>query len=216
LQKKERDAEPTTLSQERNKELKDIRANEFPDLKDFYNEFDRLDVTDADKESYKKYLEGLDDDEKKMLKEKSNIYVVEFENVGGLVMPIIFDAEFEDGSMEHFIIPAEIWSKDNEKTSRMFITEKPLVSLTLDPKLETADVDLSNNFYPPKISKSRFELYKSKKEKNSMQKAGLGESAEDDADGEKEKARKKTTGKEKSAAKKKKEKSKADAEKEDK
>jgi hypothetical protein len=216
LQKKERDAEPTTLSQERNKELKDIRANEFPDLKDFYNEFDRLDVTDADKESYKKYLEGLDDDEKKMLKEKSNIYVVEFENVGGLVMPIIFDAEFEDGSMEHFIIPAEIWSKDNEKTSRMFITEKPLVSLTLDPKLETADVDLSNNFYPPKISKSRFELYKSKKEKNSMQKAGLGESAEDDADGEKEKAKKKTTGKEKSAAKKKKEKSKADAEKEDK
>jgi hypothetical protein len=75
-------------------------------------------------------------------------------------MPIIFDVEFEDGSTRHVRLPAEIWKKDNESITRMLVTKKPIKTVTLDPRLETADVDLSNNFYPPRIVKSRFELFK--------------------------------------------------------
>jgi hypothetical protein len=178
IKKEERDAEPETLSKQRNKGLKK-RADEFPELNDFYNEFDPLDVTNSDRKSYQKFLESLDDDQKKLLEEKRNFYLIDFENVGGLVMPIIFDAEFEDGSTKRYIVPAEIWTRDNEKVTRMIITEKPVAKIVLDPQLETADVDLGNNQYPPTIVKSRFELFKRSKEKNQMQKSLADEKSDD-------------------------------------
>jgi hypothetical protein len=38
--------------------------------------------------------------------------------------------------------------------------DKEAVQITLDPYLETADVDMSNNFYPPKTQLSRYEIFK--------------------------------------------------------
>ena len=58
------------------------------------------------------------------------------------------------------------------------MSEKPVQSIEVDPHLETADVDRSNNYFPPKIQKSRFQLYQEGKTKNEMQKAGLGKKAE--------------------------------------
>ena len=184
IQKELRDEEPETLSKQRNKELKK-RADEFPELKDFYNEFDRLDVTESDRKSYQRFLESLDDEQKKLLDDKRHFYLIDFENVGGLVMPIIFDAEFEDGSKERFEIPAEIWTRNNEQVTRMVITEKEIKKVVLDPQLQTADVDLSNNYYPPQIVKSRFELFKQSRPKNDMQKAE-SEKSDDEEDEEKE------------------------------
>lgn len=192
IQREARDNEPKSLSKERNESLEDIRANRFPELKDFYNEYDQLDVTEADQKKYEQFLNSLDDDEKELLETEHKIYIIDFTNIGGLVMPIIFDVEFEDGSKEHVIIPAEIWSKDNEKTSRMFISEKSVVGITLDPKLETADVDLSNNFFPPRIPKSRFELFKqSRRRSNPMQQTQRGDGEDEDLDGEESKVEKK-------------------------
>ncbi len=179
IKKEQRDAEPETLSKQRNKELKK-RADDFPELNDFYNEFDPLDVTNSDRKAYESFLESLDDEQKKLLQEKRNFYLIDFQNVGGLVMPIIFDAEFEDGSTKRFIVPAEIWTRDNEKVTRMIITEKPVSKIILDPQLETADVDLGNNQFPPAIVKSRFELFKMSKEKNQMQKSAADEEGVDD------------------------------------
>ena len=65
-----------------------------------------------------------------------------------------------DGSDEIHRIPAEVWNQDNLKTSKVFLLEKEVVSVTLDPFQETADCDLSNNHWPPRIGQSRFELYK--------------------------------------------------------
>ena len=184
IQKEKRDAEPTTLSKERNKDLK-VRTDDFPELKDFYNEFDPLDVTSADTKAFEKFMEGLDDDQKKMLAEKRNFYLIDFENVGGLVMPIIFDAIHEDGSKQRYHVPAEIWSRNNEQVSRLLISEKVITAIELDPQLETADADLANNHFPPKIVKSRFELFKRNREKNDMQKAQAmekGEEEDEDSD----------------------------------
>ena len=184
IQREKRDAEPETLSMQRNEELKK-RADEYPELNDFYNEFDPLDVTQSDRKSYERFVDSLTDEEKKLLEDKRNFYLIDFENIGGLVMPIIFDAEFEDGSKQRFIVPAEIWSRDSKQVTKMIITEKPVTKIILDPQLETADVDLGNNHFPPAIVKSRFELFKSSRnQKNQMQKAQAEDADDREAGGE--------------------------------
>ncbi len=180
--KKDREEEPTTRSEERNADVPK-RVQSFPELKDFYNAFDELDVTELDDKNYKEFLEKLDDDEHELLNEQRNFYVVELANLGGLVMPVIMDIEFDDDSHEELRIPAEIWRRNNQRVRKLFITKKTIRSLVLDPHLETADVNLENNHWPRKIIKSRFKLYKEKKKKNDMQKS-LGQFDEEDDDGD--------------------------------
>ena len=169
----ERDAEPETLSEKRNKRLS-LRTDRFPELKDFYNEFDNLAVTDDEKKKFPKYLKELSDDERRLLGLKTNFYIVDFENKGGLVMPIILEVTHEDKTTREIRLPAEIWIQNANRTSRLIMSSKPITSIQLDPHLETADVDTSNNSFPPTIVKSRFGLYKDSTSKNEMQKAGLG------------------------------------------
>ncbi|MFY9254571.1 MAG: M1 family aminopeptidase [Fuerstiella sp.] len=169
----ERDAEPETLSEKRNKRLS-LRTDRFPELKDFYNEFDNLAVTDDEKKKFPKYLKELSDDERRLLGLKTNFYIVDFENKGGLVMPIILEVTHEDKTTREIRLPAEIWTQNANRTSRLIMSSKPITSIQLDPHLETADVDTSNNSFPPTIVKSRFGLYKDSTSKNEMQKAGLG------------------------------------------
>lgn len=160
LQKEARDSVPMSLSDERNKPI-EKRVDVYPELKDFYNEYDPLDVTPEERRAYERFFSGLSDEEKEMLADNRNYYLVDITNEGGLVMPVIIDVVFEDGSKKQFRYPAEIWRKDNEKVTKLIVTEKPAKSFVLDPRLETADVELGNNHFPPKISKSRFEMYKS-------------------------------------------------------
>ncbi|MEM7311785.1 MAG: M1 family metallopeptidase [Planctomycetota bacterium] len=181
--KKDREDEPETLSKRRNKPLAK-RTQSYPELKDFYNDFDELDVTPMDEKSYKNFLKKLEDDERELLEEKRNFYVMDLSNVGGLVMPVIIEIEFEDGSKHELRIPAEIWRRNNKQVKKLFVTEKVIKSVTLDPHLETADVDLENNHWPRKVIKSRFQLYKDKDKKNDMQKARGQEDEKDDEEEE--------------------------------
>ncbi len=158
IKREEKDAEPESNSQRLNKDI-EKRTHRYPELKDFYNSYDELDVSPEDKKSYERFFEGLSDEEKEMIAAKRNFYLISFENIGGLVMPIIFDAEFEDGTKQHVRIPAEIWKQDNAKVTKLLMTEKEIKSIVLDPSLETADVDLENNYFPRRIEKSRFEMY---------------------------------------------------------
>lgn len=177
IQRAEREAEPETVSDQRNAQLAK-RSDDFPGLLDFYNDFDPLDVTDSDRKAYERFLAGLSDEEKEFLQNQSNFYVVDFRNVGGLVMPIILRLEFEDGSHEEMMIPAEIWRRNNETVSKLIITEKPIKSIVMDPHLQTADADLENNYFPRRIVKSRFQLFKEQRMPNDMQRA-LQESSRD-------------------------------------
>ena len=98
----------------------------------------------------------------------SNFYLIDFENIGGLVMPIILDITYADGSVEHMKIPAEIWRKNSKKVSKLLIRDKEITAIALDPNWETADVDVNNNYWPARPIKSRFEIYKRKKNKKDM------------------------------------------------
>ena len=88
-------------------------------------------------------------------------------------MPIILEFTFTDGSSQKEYIPAEIWKIGNQTARKVFWFEKEVKSINLDPNLETADVDRSNNYWPAKVVPSRFELYqqKTRESENEMQKA---------------------------------------------
>lgn len=144
-----------------------------PTTKDFYNTHDPFNVTSVDREEYEEYVSSLDDKEKKQLKFDKNIYEIQFSSPGGLVMPIILEFTFVDNSTEKVHIPAEIWKMNHKNVSKLFIFDKELKEINLDPNLETADVDRSNNYWPPRIEKNRFTLFKEKqmKKENEMQRA---------------------------------------------
>lgn len=167
--KKERDAEPESLSKIRNKSLPK-RTDKYPELKDFYNEFDNLDVTDSERKKFEAQFKQLKAEEKKLLETQKYFYLVDLKNNGGLVMPVILKLTFDDDSTRLLRIPAEIWRLNNVSVSKLLLTEKPLKSLALDPHRETADTQLSNNEFPRTIGKSYFKLEKSKKSQNEMQK----------------------------------------------
>jgi hypothetical protein len=156
---KERSEEPVTLSQERNKSLPK-RVDQFPSLRDFYNTYDELVVTEQDRAQYQQFLQGLTPRERELLQTGINFYIVDLKNIGGLVSPVIFDIEYTDGTHELMRIPAEIWRYNNTEVSKMITTNKEIRSISLDPRLETADVDMANNSFPRRPVKSRFQLFK--------------------------------------------------------
>jgi hypothetical protein len=90
--------------------------------------------------------------------------------VGGLVMPLIIRFTFTDDSTEVIRIPVEIWRQYEDKVSKVFIFDKEVKEIRLDPFLETADVDLNNNSWPTEIQPSRYQLFKQNQPKeNPMQ-----------------------------------------------
>jgi len=165
--KNKRDEQPERLFQRRNKPLAK-RVDAFPELKDFYNEYDELEITEKDRESYEKMLKGLSDKEKALLKEKRHFYKIDLKNHGGLVMPVIIKATFEDESTEEFRLPAQIWRRNPEAVSKMLVTEKKIEKIEIDPHRETADVDIENNFYPRRIREHQFRLSKSTRPGNPL------------------------------------------------
>ena len=96
-------------------------------------------------------------EERAKLNSPKYFYQVTFNKPGGLVMPIIVEITFEDGSKENHTFPAQIWQMNDAEVSRTFATQKLISKIVVDPKGETADVDVSNNTWPAVIQKSKFE-----------------------------------------------------------
>ncbi|SHL18314.1 M1 family metallopeptidase [Hymenobacter psychrotolerans] len=163
---------PQTLSQQRNlQSIKRTLVDEKPELKDFYNSYDPLATTEADKQRYQQFAKGLTPEQQKRLNSGLHFYEVGLKNIGGLTMPVIVQMTYEDGKQEKMTIPAEIWRKNNAEVTKVFITEKPVVSFVLDPLQETADINQSNNAWPQQAAPSRFELfeYQQRAQPNPMQ-----------------------------------------------
>ena len=84
-----------------------------------------------------------------------------FYKPGGLVMPIIVEYTFEDGSTKTETYPAEVWRHNDKEVSKVLASNKEIKSIKVDPNLETADVDTYNNSWPREIKQSRFDQFKS-------------------------------------------------------
>ena len=150
------------------------RVDEFPEIKDFYNENDEFTVTKKQRNDYNKLIAELDDWQIEMLNDDSNIYMLDFSNLGGLIMPLYLEVEYTDGSKEEMRFPAETWKVNDEQVTKMIVTEKEIASVVLDPKYETADTDMFNNFFPRRILENRFDLVKQRAaERRDMMKENL-------------------------------------------
>jgi len=159
--RQERKESTITIEGIRNKEAISKTQDEIDrSLVDFYTTYDPFDVNVLDREEYKKYASKLSEDEKQMLQSGKNYYELTFENVGGLVMPLILEFKYKDGSSKIERIPAEIWKMSKDVITKVFVSDKEIKEIVLDPYLETADTDRENNYYPPKQQISRFELFK--------------------------------------------------------
>jgi len=112
----------------------------------FYGEF-------KGRKNDKEIIETMKDNE---------FYEITFSNLGGLVMPLILDFEFIDGTFKHIEIPAEVWRKSENKFTKLFHFDKKLKSVILDKNKETADVNESNNMFPKEILKSDFDKFKAR------------------------------------------------------
>ena len=138
---------------------------------DFYTTYDPFLTSILDKEDYLKNIENLGEAELEILNADKNYYELQFSNLGGLVMPVILEFEFVDGTKEGLKIPAELWKSNNEQVSKVFVFDKELARVTLDPFLETADVDRNNNYWPARLEPTRFQLFKdrNRRQENPMQ-----------------------------------------------
>lgn len=96
-------------------------------------------------------------EEQAKLKAPKYFYQVTFEKPGGLVMPIIVELTFEDGTTETHHFPAQIWRINDKEANRTFATDKAIVKIKVDPKEETADIDTTNNSWPKEVVKSKFD-----------------------------------------------------------
>jgi hypothetical protein len=159
IQRREINSQPRTLSEQRNQALPK-RVDQFPSLKDQYNNPPDPAVTEQQRQNYQRFLSTLSDREKELYNGGYYFYVVELKNIGGLVMPLIFKVEYVDGSSEEIRIPVEIWRYNNFNVSKLIVTKKEARAIVLDPNLETADTDLGNNSFPHRVVPTRFQTFK--------------------------------------------------------
>jgi Peptidase family M1 domain len=168
---------PTDVSKERNREDKNITFADEADtsLHDFYYKYNRGQIPyDTSKYTvHSTFVNGkelpsftsdpVDDAAKDKLRSKQ-FYELQFSNKGGLVMPIIIEWTYKDGTKEVERIPAQVWRKNESHLTKVFVKDKEVASIKLDPNRETADIDESNNSWPVVQTESKFEIYKAKQQ----------------------------------------------------
>ena len=163
--RQEEQDKPYSLIIERNRAEGTTWVERNPEIRDFYDENDRFTVTNKERNDYKQFLDGLEDWEKaaleRALAEDKHYYVLEFSNLGGLVMPLLLQLTYADEEIEMMRIPAEIWRRNTRTVKKLIVTDRELTSVVVDPRWETADVDMENNHYPRRIIPSRIEIFKS-------------------------------------------------------
>jgi len=121
---------------------KGIKAEDIPSLKEYM-------------------IDNFTEEERKNMQTPKYFYNVTFEKPGGLVMPIIVQYNYADGTSKTETYPAEIWRYNDNQVSRAVASQKEITSIVVDPNAETADIDTSNNSWPRKEEKSQFDTFKS-------------------------------------------------------
>ena len=164
------------MSSEPNKALKDMAKEAGRDLKDLpplvymveegsedYKEKMKTAEVLEDTKSLKAYImDNFTAEERKTIKAPKFFYNITFEKPGGLVMPIIVEYTYADGTKKRETYPAQIWRLNDNEVSKAIASEKEIVNIVIDPDLETADVDISNNSWPKEVKQNEFDQFKQK------------------------------------------------------
>jgi Peptidase family M1 domain len=154
------------ISKIRNRDDKKIvfATDADPSLRDFYWRYDRglakVDSTPFEITIPAAVADNYTEAERFKIGGDKNMYELTFSNKGGLVMPIIIEWTFKDGSKEVDRIPVQVWRKNENKVIKTFLKNKEVVSIKLDPMRETADINTDNNNWPAITTPSKFQLFK--------------------------------------------------------
>lgn len=108
------------------------------------------------------FTSRVDDNAIRQKLQGKNIYQLRFKNIGGLVTPLVIEWTYKDGSKETERIPAEIWRTNENEVTKVFIKDKEVVNIVVDPNAELADVETSNNTFPKRETTSRFDRFMAK------------------------------------------------------
>jgi hypothetical protein len=163
LSKQNASSKPENISTIRNRtRIAQTQTEIDTSLMDLYNRRDPYEIKTMDIQQATERIEKLTTEQKALLEKEMYFYEIHFSNIGGLVMPVIVEFTFEDGTTEIHRIPAEIWKLDSKNISKIFITEKLATKIVLDPFLETADTDVSNNHWHSTAPPTRHDLFKKK------------------------------------------------------
>lgn len=117
-------------------------------------------VLNTKEEDYGQFRARIDDNAMRTKLEEKNFYEVTLKNTGGLVSPVIIEWTYKDGSKEIEKIPAEIWRLNEKEVKKVFVKEREVVNVVIDPKQETADVNITDNVFPKRAAESKFDQLK--------------------------------------------------------
>jgi hypothetical protein len=127
---------------------------------DFTNGPEMFTLINTPDQLYGEFTSRVDDNAVRQKLAGRNVYQVKFKNNGGLVTPLVIEWSYKDGSKEIERIPAEVWRVNENEITKVFIKDKEVVNMLVDPNLELADVDMNNNAFPKKPVESKFEQMK--------------------------------------------------------
>jgi hypothetical protein len=151
------------LTRVRNRELNiQTETGRDPALRDFYYSYKPAETADSlINYQFIKFSNGSDSITKAEKYGINNYYQLSFSNKGGLVMPLIIEWNYKDGSREIERIPAEIWRHNETNVTKVFVKQKEIAFIRLDPFRETADINEENNGWGDlPASPSRFQLFR--------------------------------------------------------
>ena len=130
------------------------------DSEDFMPELKGKSPTETSQNLKEFMMDNMTEAERSQVKEPKYFYEITFDKPGGIPMPLIVEYTYADGTKENVTYPPEIWRKNDAEVKRVISSQKELVGIVVDPKLETADVDTTNNSWPKKEEKSDFDKFK--------------------------------------------------------
>jgi hypothetical protein len=119
-------------------------------------------LVETDPRFYGEFTSRIDDKAVMAKLQDKNIYEVTLSNKGGLPMPVILEWTYKDGSKEIERIPAEIWRVNETKVTKVFVKQKEVVNLVLDPQAEVADINIEDNVFPKVQKESKVDELKKK------------------------------------------------------
>jgi len=105
-------------------------------------------------------MDNFTPEERSKMEQPKYFYDITFEKPGGLVMPILVQYTYADGSSKMEEYPAQIWRYNDNQVSKAIASEKEIVSIVVDPNQKTADIDTSNNSWPQEVKESEFNTFK--------------------------------------------------------
>lgn len=129
---------------------------------DFSNGPKPFTISNTDTSRPSEFRSVFNDNAARKQLEGKNIYEITFKNTGGLVTPLVIEWTYKDGSKETEIIPAEIWRINEQEVTKVFVKEKEVTNIALDPTLGSGDVNLNNNVFPKRTTESKFDQFKKK------------------------------------------------------